>query len=72
MSAQLFDESPVFTVRATNSDSDPEAVWGLRRQIGFRVDCSLCTEWEVGTSGEIGELMRGHIRWHKQFDTVKR
>jgi hypothetical protein len=56
----------VFTVRATNNEVDPEARWGLRMQLGFRADCSVCGEFEIGASGEIGELMRGHITWHSR------
>ena len=58
------DDDIVFTVRSTNTEGDPEARWGHRGRIGFRADCSLCGEFEVGASDEIGELLRGHIRWH--------
>jgi len=58
----------IFTVRATNSEMDPEARWGHRGRIGFRADCSQCGEFEVGTSDEIGDLLRGHIRWHHKSD----
>jgi hypothetical protein len=54
----------VFTVCSTNSEADPEARWGHRGGIGFRADCSRCGEFQVGASDEIGELLRGHIRWY--------
>jgi hypothetical protein len=56
----------VFTVRATNDEVDPEARWGIRMQLGFQAGCSVCGESEIGTSGEIGELIRGHITWHSR------
>ncbi len=54
----------VFTISATNGEVDPEARWGQRGEIGFRAECSQCSESEYGASDEIGQLLRGHIRWH--------
>ena len=62
----------VFTVRPTNDEIDTEARWGLRGRTGFRAECSACGDFEVGASDEIGDLLRGHVRWHQQLAVAAR
>jgi hypothetical protein len=59
----ISEEAFVFNVRPASSEIDLEAMWGLRLQIGFRAECG---EWEYGTSANIGQLIRGHLRRHAQ------
>ena len=57
----------VFTVRPSNAGvlRDPTGEWGTLGEMGMSLDC-VCGRSENGTTTEIGELLRGHILWHRR------
>jgi len=58
----------VFAVRPSNEGvlHNFTGEWGDLGEISLQAECA-CGLYEYGTASEIGELLRGHILWHRRL-----